>query len=132
MGGKWSYSCCLRLGLIPRFFETALSLLELIPSMLFSVYFVSIQVVHPYSCFDTMTYLMERIPITKTNKGIIIYIYIYIYIYIHTHTHTHTHIYIYIYIYVYISQEIDYLLSSDIRLIVLTYLADDFQWVQFW
>ena len=32
---------------------------------------------------------------------------------------------------IYISQEIDYLLSSDILLIVLTYLADDFQWVRF-
>ena len=91
MGSKWSYSCCFVGCCFQDLFKTAHNILVYFPSSIFSMNFVSIHVVHPYSRIYTA--------IATSWKNLILLNWI-DQTYTHTHTHTHTHIYIYIYIYI--------------------------------
>ena len=53
MGGWWPYSWCLVGCCRQDLFNIACSILVWLPSSFFSSRFVSVQVVHPYSCIDT-------------------------------------------------------------------------------
>ena len=74
MGGRWPYSCCFVGCCFQDLFITACSILVHLPSSFFSIYFVNIYVVHPYSSMN------------KTAKHVSLslsfFVYIYIYIYI--------------------------------------------------
>ena len=53
MGGRWPYSCCLVGCYFQDLFTIAPSMLVQFPSSFFSIYFISVNVVHPYSSIDT-------------------------------------------------------------------------------
>ena len=53
MGGSWPYSRCFVGCCLQDLFNIARSILEYLPSSLFSIRFVSVHVVHPYSSIDT-------------------------------------------------------------------------------
>ena len=55
IGGKWSYSCCFMGCCFQDLFNIARSILVQFSSGYFSICFVSIHVVHPYSSIDTTT-----------------------------------------------------------------------------
>ena len=54
-GGGWPYSCCFVGCCLQDLSNTTRSIFVLLPSSLFSIYFVCIHVVHPYSSIDTTT-----------------------------------------------------------------------------
>ena len=54
MGGKWPYSCCFAECCFQKLLITARRILEQLPSSFFSIRFVSVHVVHPYSSMDTV------------------------------------------------------------------------------
>ena len=53
IGGRWPYSWCLEGCCRQDMFNIACSILGLLPSSFFSSHLGSVQVVHPYSSFDT-------------------------------------------------------------------------------
>ena len=53
MGGRWPYNSCFVRCCLQDLFSTARSIL--VPSSFFSIRFVSVHVVHPYSSIDTTT-----------------------------------------------------------------------------
>ena len=53
MGGRWPYSCCFKGCCFQDLFNIAHSILVQFLSSFFSICFVSIHVVHPYSRIDT-------------------------------------------------------------------------------
>ena len=53
MGGRWPYSWCFVECCLQDLFKIACSILVLLPSSIFSIHFVSVHVVHPYSSIDT-------------------------------------------------------------------------------
>ena len=55
MGGRWPFSCCLMGWCFQELFNIACSILVQLASSFFSMYLVSIHVVHPYSCIVTTT-----------------------------------------------------------------------------
>ena len=54
MGGRWPYSCCFVGCCFQDLFNTARSILVQFPSSFFSIGFVSVNWVHPYSRIDTI------------------------------------------------------------------------------
>ena len=50
MGGRWSYSCCF---VECCFQDMARSILVQLPYCFFSIFLVSVHIVHPYSSIDT-------------------------------------------------------------------------------
>ena len=59
MKGKWPYSYCFVECCFQDLFKTAHSILLLFPSSFFSMQFISILVVHPYSSMETATALKK-------------------------------------------------------------------------
>ena len=55
MGIQWRYSCCFMGCCLLDLFNIARSVLVQFPSNFFSIHFVSIHVVHPYSSINTTT-----------------------------------------------------------------------------
>ena len=55
MGGKWPYSCCFVVYCLQDLFNIACSILVLLLSSFFSICFISVHVVHPYSSINTTT-----------------------------------------------------------------------------
>ena len=53
IGRRWLYSFCFVEYYLKDFFNTARSILLQFPLSLFSIYFVSVHEVHPYSSIDT-------------------------------------------------------------------------------
>ena len=53
IGGKWPYSCCVVGCCFHNVFKLACSILVLFPFSLFSLRFVKVHVVHPYSSIDS-------------------------------------------------------------------------------
>ena len=53
MGGRWPYNCCFVEYSFQDLFNTARSIIVLLPSSFFSIRLVSDHVVHPYSNIDT-------------------------------------------------------------------------------
>ena len=60
MDGRWPYSCCFVGCYLHDLFNTARSILVLLPSSFFSIRLVSIHVVHPYCSIDTTTALKKQ------------------------------------------------------------------------
>ena len=54
MGGRWLNSCCFMECCLQDLFTIARSILVQLPSSFFSVRFISVYVVYPYSCIDTI------------------------------------------------------------------------------
>ena len=52
IGGKWPYSCCFVGCCLQDLFNTARSILRYLLSSFFSIYLVTVHVVHPYSSID--------------------------------------------------------------------------------
>ena len=101
-GGRWPYNCCFVGCCSQDFLNIARSILVQLPSNFFSLRFVSVYVVHPYSRSDTTAAWKKFRFILSDRSYIYIYIYIYIYRYKRKKTITSalTRVYIYIYIHV--------------------------------
>ena len=70
MGGKWPYSCCFVGCCSHDLFNIARSILVLLPSSFFSICFVSVHVVRPYSSIDTTWALLTDAFFSwKSNDG---------------------------------------------------------------
>ena len=75
MGGKWPYRCCFVSCCFQNLFQTVRSILEYFSSNSFSMHFVGVYVVRPYSSRDTATawkkicfILSDRSDLHKINK----------------------------------------------------------------
>ena len=86
IGGKWPYICCSVRCCFQDFFKTAHSILVQFPTSFFSIHFISVQRVIPYSSSETATdwkkshfILSEKLDFHNLSKSVHIYIYIYIY-----------------------------------------------------
>ena len=53
IGGRWPYTCCFKGCCFQDLFNIACSILVQLSSCFFSIHFVSVHVVHPYSRIDT-------------------------------------------------------------------------------
>ena len=53
MGGRWPYSCCVVEYCLQDLFNIAHCILVYLPTIFFSIRFVSVHVMHPYSSIDT-------------------------------------------------------------------------------
>ena len=53
MGGKWPYSCFIVECYLEDLFNISRCILVWLPSSVFSIQFVKVHVVHPYSSIDT-------------------------------------------------------------------------------
>ena len=76
IGGRWPYSCCFVECCLQELFSIDHSILVQLPSSFFSIRFVSVQVVHPYSSIDT-TAAWKKLCFISSVMNIYIYIYIY-------------------------------------------------------
>ena len=54
IGGRWPHSCCLVGCCFQDLFNIARSILVYLPSIFFSIYFISVHVQYPYSSIDTI------------------------------------------------------------------------------